>query len=181
MKTFILIFSLFIIVQLHAQTPLIAHKSHSGSAVSYFIDPNANFGEVQFFPENFRSHDYRSLNDSLILRETTNGYTVIQIDTLVNGQGETLESFIQEDLRKMQIIQDSIQKVQDSLMMEGYKKLKEYNENDLTPINSHPKNNNNPPFLLVLFGVSAILMILVRIVIRERKPLTVLPTINQER
>ena len=28
-----------------AQTPLIAHKSHSGTAADFFIDPNSNFGE----------------------------------------------------------------------------------------------------------------------------------------
>lgn len=28
-----------------AQTPLIAHKSHSGAAADFFIDPNTNFGD----------------------------------------------------------------------------------------------------------------------------------------
>jgi len=170
MKVLILFVSLSVFTQFQAQTPLIAHKSHSGNLSTYFVDPNSNFGEIQMFPENYKTRFYTSLNDSLVLRQTSNGYTVIQIDTLKNEQRELLISFQQEDLRRLQLKEDSIQKVSDSLALEQYKMSQENNEKNLTPIISTPKkNNSNPSFLLVLFGVSAMLMLLMRMFMRDKK------------
>jgi len=155
----------------YSQTPLIVHKSHSGTSVSYFIDPNMNFGAIEIFPER-EQRFYRSLNDSMVIRQTSFRNTTIAIDTLKNEQKEHIDSFREEDLRKWRVIRDSIQKMNDSLMIEEYKKAQKSNENDLSPVIGTPKRNNgNPPFLLVLFSVSAVLMILVRLVIRDRKPI----------
>ena len=43
-KILAFIFSGFIIAS-NSQTPIIAHKSHSGTAVDFFIDPSSNFGD----------------------------------------------------------------------------------------------------------------------------------------
>ncbi|WP_430406929.1 hypothetical protein [Fluviicola sp.] len=44
MKTAFLFFLCFIASLSQAQTAIIAHKSHSGTAADFFIDPNTNFG-----------------------------------------------------------------------------------------------------------------------------------------
>ena len=169
MKTFILFLCCSFTFLTYSQTPLIAHKSHSGVAKTYFIDPNSNFGEIEIFPEKVR-HYYRSLNDSTVLRQTINRNGIEVKDTLKNGQREHIDSFRQEDLRKLKLVEDSIQKVNDSLMIEEYNKSQESEENTVSPVIGSPKqNNSNPSFLLVLFSVSAVLMILVRLVVRDRK------------
>lgn len=45
MKTLLIVFVLFACLHTSAQTAIIAHKSHSGAATSFFTDPNSNFGE----------------------------------------------------------------------------------------------------------------------------------------
>ncbi|WP_430406930.1 hypothetical protein [Fluviicola sp.] len=45
MKTVFLSLISFIASFTQAQTAIIAHKSHSGTSVDFFIDPNTNFGE----------------------------------------------------------------------------------------------------------------------------------------
>lgn len=60
------------------QTPLIAHKNHSGSATTYEIDPSANFGMVA--PE---IQHIQIINDSTFVKSMVMGirYTnVIQLN-----------------------------------------------------------------------------------------------------
>jgi hypothetical protein len=45
MKTVLIIFLACIGLISRAQTAIIAHKSHSGTAVNFFTDPNTNFGD----------------------------------------------------------------------------------------------------------------------------------------
>lgn len=44
MKSFLLFFACFSAFLSSAQTAIIAHKSHSGTASDFFIDPSSNFG-----------------------------------------------------------------------------------------------------------------------------------------
>lgn len=45
MKTSLFLLACLSASFIHAQTAIIAHKSHSGTAGSFFTDPNSNFGE----------------------------------------------------------------------------------------------------------------------------------------
>ena len=172
MKVLTLLFGLTIIAQLQAQTPLIAYKSHSGVANSYFIDPNANFGQIQIFPENYEIHHYRSLDDSTIVRQTSNGRRIIATDTLKNGQREPLDLFQMEDQRKLRI-EDSLRLKIDTVSIEEMNKIQSPQRNDLNPIISNPGSSNPPSFLLVLFCVSAVLMLLIRLVIRDNRTVSI--------
>lgn len=44
MNHFFTLACLVLSLAVNAQTPIISHKSHSGSSMDYFIDPSANFG-----------------------------------------------------------------------------------------------------------------------------------------
>lgn len=44
MKTLLLFLTLS--AGAYAQTPIISHKCHAGTATTYFIDPNSNFGAI---------------------------------------------------------------------------------------------------------------------------------------
>lgn len=45
MKVLLITIVSFVCLISKAQTAIIAHKSHSGTAANFFIDPNSNFGE----------------------------------------------------------------------------------------------------------------------------------------
>jgi len=170
MKVLFLVLSLSVFAQFQAQTPLIAHKSHSGNLNSYFVDPNSNFGWVESMNKPFvkELYLYSTINDSLVLRQLNAGDLIIALDTLVNGQRESLESFELEDQRLLQIKK---QKRSDSLINVEYKKYQNTKENNLVPIYSNPnKNDSNPSFLLILFSVSAIVMLLFRLMFGRRTP-----------
>lgn len=46
MKTILLTCSLIASVPAFCQTPIIAHKSHSGVKATFLVDPNTNFGQI---------------------------------------------------------------------------------------------------------------------------------------
>ncbi len=169
MKALFIIFCFSATFLSNAQTALIAHKSHSGSEGTFFIDPNSNFGEMAF-PDDYRIEYYTILNDSVILRIVSNGYTALTVDTLRNDQRESLEAFQIEDQRKLRI-EDSIRLITDTITVEGMNLIRyRLEQKNSAPIISNPGAKNPPSFLLVLFCVSAVLMLLVRLVVRERKP-----------
>ena len=168
MKNWLITFCSLAVISLNAQTALIAHKSHSGNEGTFFIDPNSNFGEVAF-PEDYRIEYYTILNDTVILRIVSNGYTALTVDTLRNDQRESLETFQIEDQRKLRI-QDSIRLIHDTITVEGMNLIRyRLEQKNSTPIISNPGIRNPPSFLLVLFCVSAVLLVLIRLVVRERK------------
>lgn len=87
------IFSICLIslpVVLSAQTGLIAHKSHSGNALSYRMDPTTNFGQIEVIPlhiERLPEESFIPINDSTFVRTLTNqtGVIILQ-DTLINKE-----------------------------------------------------------------------------------------------
>ncbi len=176
MKALTLVLYLFVIASFHAQTPLIAHKSHSGSEVSYFVDPNSNFGifiePTYSLPGTAKTMDWYWLNDSTMLRMIYENGEVVEQDTIINRDRVEQYKFELEDYASQYEIhrkQDSIKKSADSIFLRQFQ-ISPINEENLVPIIGTPKqNDNNPSFLLVLFAVSAILMVLVRMVVRDRK------------
>ena len=175
MKLPILIAFLLLLNGLNAQTALIAHKSHSGSEVSYFVDPNSNFGifiePTYSLPGTAKTMDWYWLNDSTILRMIYENGEVIEQDTIRNKDRVEQYKFELEDYTSQYEIhrkQDSIKKSADSIFLHQFQ-VSPINEKNYVPIIGTPKQNNNPSFLLVLLAVSAILMVLVRMVVRDRK------------
>lgn len=77
MKKTCLLFAASCSLTLFAQTPLIAHKSHSGNETTFLIDPSANFGMIA--PE---IQQIRIINDSTIVKDYGLGRTLYKIDTM---------------------------------------------------------------------------------------------------
>lgn len=64
------------VLSAHAQTPLIAHKSHSGSSASFLIAANSNFGQIRIdFDQQLKGpvtqQNFKPLNDSVMIHEIT--------------------------------------------------------------------------------------------------------------
>lgn len=80
MKALLIFIFSFICLISQAQTAIIAHKSHSGTAIDFFIDPNSNFG----IPSPKLAQVIR-LNDttSIEVYDTYHGY--YEYDTVYNN------------------------------------------------------------------------------------------------
>lgn len=161
MKNLFFLCSILCLTPVFAQTPLIAHKSHSGSAVNYFIDPSSNFGAISH-PEprpivrEYEEFDYfEALNDSVIVKHTiVENQQLVSIDTLTNMERYTLEEFKVHYLEK--------QKIQQSV--DRYKKTEATSvKQESVPIVPAPRKENSPSFLLIFFAVSAVGMIIMRL------------------
>ena len=128
----------------YAQTHLIAHKSHSGSAVTYLIDPSGNFGEVNFPPpppapiENFIP-----LNDSTVVLEVTDqNQRVIKKEVLPNKERYPIalfevkyrDSIRRQELEKQRLEMEQEQKIQQHQNLENQsaqKRKSKKKKNDL--------------------------------------------------
>ncbi len=112
MKTLLLTCSLVASVHAFCQTPIIAHKSHSGSKATFFVDPNTNFGQIMM-PEDLERRrvmanplpkntpniyiDTMVINDSVsVVNHKTYHQKIVKQETIVtpkkssgNNQGQT--------------------------------------------------------------------------------------------
>lgn len=78
MKLFLISILAAVSMNLFSQTAIIAHKSHSGNASSFFTDPNTNFGEPA--PTLYQTI---FINDSTYVRYIQDwGSDVILVDTV---------------------------------------------------------------------------------------------------
>jgi len=78
MKTTLTLLLALVSISGFSQTAIIAHKSHSGNASSFFTDPNTNFGEPG--PTLYQTI---YINDSTYVRYMQDwGETVIKVDTI---------------------------------------------------------------------------------------------------
>jgi len=154
-----------------AQTPLISHKSHSGTSVSYFIDPSSNFGAIYANPEHQLKYNptknFKPLNDSVVLMETVDfDQQVLRVDTLINQEkltpfafefkyrdsilkNEVLESKKRRDEQEKQFIKEQ---------MEQQQKL-----NEIAPAKKKKKS-----YLLFLFGITGGGMLIMRLFRQNR-------------
>lgn len=148
-----------------AQTPLIAHKSHSGNAVNYFIDPNSNFGEIYMPPEIYKEAltenfvHWELLDDSTIVKQVTDSnQRVISVDYITNKDKLSIDYFKYQFDRQQQHLRDSI------WYIEYEKNMKERKTNEqVVIVPTNPGKPSSPSFLLIFFAVSAVGMILMRL------------------
>jgi hypothetical protein len=162
------VFAVFVL-SATAQTPLIAHKSHSGASISYFIDPFTNFGaiKIDLQPEPLINQTFKPINDSVIVREVLDYEgQIIQRDTLQNKQHRSPALF-------QVIYQDSIRK---KATEENYKRELEQEEQfKKQQLESQEQLNEPAPakkkkksYLLFLFGITGGGMLLMKLFGRSK-------------
>nr|WP_294860411.1 hypothetical protein [uncultured Fluviicola sp.] len=154
-----------------AQTPLIAHKSHAGASISYFIEPGSNFGAIEINHE-FQltynlSKNFKPLNDSVILMETVDfDQQVIRTDTLLN-KGKlspfTFEFKYRDSILKNEVFESKKRRIEQEKQfikeqMEQQQKLNE-------PVSSKKKKKS---YLLFLFGITGGGMLLMKVFSRSK-------------
>lgn len=138
------IFCLLAIFQSNAQTAIIAHKSHSGTENSYFIDPNTNFG----IPSSIvLKRD--TINDStvVILEQDWSNREIFTRDTIVYQiKDSVLMSYTVKSSKRMYVSpeKDTIDITNDNLK-EIYKRIEKDREKlQKQNSNKQPKRSSIP-------------------------------------
>lgn len=136
MKKICLLIAASCSLTIFAQTPLIAHKSHSGNASTYEIDPSANFGMIA--PE---IHQIRIINDTTIVKDYGFGQTLYRKDTFkITTQKATVD------------LKDSLAKIYHApVIIDTTNKLAPQTQ-EAKPINKRavqPINKKKSSFLLI--------------------------------
>lgn len=159
MKKLILIVGCGISTSFFAQTPLIAHKSHSGSAVSYEIDPSANFGMVA--PE---IQHIQIINDSTYVKKFGFGQTVYELDT-VKLRLNQIPADLRDSLSKVYhqpIIIDSTQHIQPQTQ-----EAKPINKRVAKPVNK--KKSSSLLFILIFVSAGLLTTKIIESFFKEQK------------
>jgi hypothetical protein len=159
MKKLILIVGCGISTSFFAQTPLIAHKSHSGSAVSYEIDPSANFGMVA--PE---IQHIQIINDSTYVKKYGFGQTMYQLDT-VKLRLNQIPADLKDSLAKVYhqpIIIDSTQHIQPQTQ-----EAKPINKRVAKPVNK--KKSSSLLFILIFVSAGLLTTKIIESFFKEQK------------
>lgn len=157
-----------------AQTPLISHKSHAGSSISYFIDPMNNFGDNPQLRKNWQksielsNEKFTPLNDSMMLVEVIDfNARVIKSDTLPNTKRYSLvafkityqDSIIREARQKL--YEEEIKRDQELIKQE--EEQKKQLELQQKRLNETPKKKEKKSYLLFLFGITGGGMFLIKV------------------
>ncbi len=146
MKKISLLFAASCSLTIFAQTPLIAHKSHSGNASTYEIDPSANFGMIA--PE---IQQIQIINDSTFVKKYGFGHTLYELDT-VKLKLNQVPADLRDSLTKVYhkpVIIDSTQHIQQQTQ-----ELKPINKRDAKPLN---KKKSSFLLVVILFISSGLL------------------------
>lgn len=166
------------ILSASAQTAIIAHKSHSGTAANFFIDPNSNFGEpgpqlVQIV----------RLNDSTYIRVLREFSGIIYHDTVRKNNpwsnyNPKIDSIYQQGYYKQHIKYINLENNADTgLIQPPSLQLHKLIEKELiTPenqgIQSMPEEKTpkkkKKSYLLFLFGITGGGMLLMRLFSRSK-------------
>lgn len=165
----------------NTQTPLIAHKSHAGTSLTFCIDPSSNFGERRD-PERFfnpisiyRGENFKPLNDSMIILEVRDfDQKLIKIDTLPNKERFSPILFqlkYQDSIEKeemLKIYQEQLKREQEQLKQEEeQKKQLELQQQQINePATSKKKEKKS--YLLFLFGITGGGMLLMKLFSRSK-------------
>lgn len=135
----------------YSQTPLIAHKSHSGVAATYLIDPSSNFGQINYPPppppapiENFIP-----LNDSTVVLEVTDqNQQIIKKEVLPNKERYSMpifEAMYKDSIRKQELEKQRLE-------MEQEQKIRQQqNQENQSAQERESKKKKNDMLLLSLF------------------------------
>lgn len=158
-----------------SQTPLIAHKSHSGSSISYFIEPLSNFGDNPHLrkswqePVQFSNETFVPLNDSMMVVEVKDfNQKIIRTDTLPNKKRyspvmfQTLynDSIIRE--ARMKLYEDEIKQQQEQIKQEEERKKQLEIQQQQINEPGTSKKKEKKSYLLFLFGITGGGMLLLR-------------------
>lgn len=161
----------------NAQTPLIAHKSHSGSSDSYFVFASSNFGdnphlrkkspqELYILSDN---ETFIPLNDSTIVLEVRNfERQVIKTDTLQNKQRHSpvLFQVLYEDSIRKKKLEENYKLEQEQEQEEQIRKQQLESQEQLnTPV---PEKKKKKSYLLFLFGITGGGMLLIKLLGRSK-------------
>lgn len=153
----------------NTQTPLIAHKSHSGASAAYFIDPLSNFGRIMEQPFEIQpvktfqnTKNFIPLNDSTILLEVINlEQKVIETDTLPNKNQYSPMLF---KLRYEDSIRKQEQEENYKRELEREEQLKKQELELQQQLNEPaPAKKKKKSYLLFLFGITGGGMLLLRL------------------
>lgn len=164
MKT-ILVFSICFITSLsQAQTAIIAHKSHSGSAVDFFMDPNTNFGEPG--PQLIQ---VVRINDSTYVHVMSEFSGFIYHDTIRynSSKAKLLDSLYEHKKNYVELI--NFKNSPDSLKVKPPTQ-DQYNEMKIKPQQEATPKKKKKSYLLFLFGITGGGMLLMRLFSRILRP-----------
>lgn len=161
-----------------AQTAIIAHKSHSGTAIDFFTDPNTNFGEPG--PQLIQ---IVRLNDSTYI-EVYNSYSgMIYHDTIrknrkISTYHEDVDSIYQQEYYNhieyinLKNTADTGQVKAPSLQLKQILKNTEFNpqEPEYKPVQEPNPKKKKKSYLLFLFGITGGGLLLLRLLNRLLSP-----------
>lgn len=119
-----------------AQTPIIAHKSHAGSASNFFIEPSSNFGAIM------EPHELRIRQKEVELKQNP-----VYIDTL---QVNDSVRYINYRNNNQEIIQREVQSVPMVAKKQTSQPVKSAVESKQIQRKSKPKRS----YLLFLFSIT---------------------------
>lgn len=159
MKKLLLIVGCCISTSFFGQTPLIAHKSHSGSANTYEIDPSANFGMVA--PE---IRQIEIINDSTYVKKYGFGSTLFETDTVKLQLNQVTVDF-KDSLAKAYnrtVIIDSKQHIQPQTQ-----EVKPINKRVAKPLNK--KKSSSLLFILIFVSVGLLTTKIIESFFKEQK------------
>jgi hypothetical protein len=175
MKTLLILVASCIGLSTQAQTAIIAHKSHSGSSIDFFIDPSSNFGDppLDRYPivKPIIQEIFKPLNDSVMVIETVNlNQQLIKIDTLSNQQRYSpilFETKYKDSIQKKQI-QEYNQKLEQAREEERARNQQMESQQQITPEPDSSKKKKKKSYLLFLFGITGGGMLLMKLFGRSR-------------
>lgn len=167
----ILVFSVCFITSLsQAQTAIIAHKSHAGTALDFSIDPSTNFGDPPMeFPIQlpFVTNTFKSFNDSVMVLEILDQKgQIIHTDTLANKQRHSLvlfQALYQDSIEKenLRIRRMELDREEEQIKKQQLESQKQLNE-------SAPAKKKKKSYLLFLFGITGGGMLLMKLFRRSK-------------
>lgn len=163
MKTILLTLICLATFVAQSQTAIIAHKSHSGTAADFFIDPSTNFGEPG--PQLIQ---VVRLNDSTYVHVMSEFSGFIYHDTIrYNSQAEKSPDSLYER-RKDYIELINFKNSPDSLKVK--KPTLRYEELQVEPQQETVPKKKKKSYLLFLFGITGGGMLLMRLFSRILTP-----------
>jgi hypothetical protein len=163
MKTILLALICFTTFVSQSQTAIIAHKSHSGTAADFFIDPSGNFGDPG--PQLIQ---VVRINDSTYVHVMSEFSGFIYHDTMrYNSQiGKTSDSLYEREKDYIQLI--NFKNSPDSLKVKM--PTLRYNELEVEPQQEVAPKKKKKSYLLFLFGITGGGMLLMRLFNRILTP-----------
>lgn len=179
MKHALLLLTLTLSSLLQAQTAIIAHKSHSGTASTFFIDPSGNFGNppprlkqvvrindttsieiyddfgYYYYDTVYRNPQYSNYNLNLDSMNKKTNYFKVEYINFKHSPDSLKQKLPGRKLQSVENQESSPEDIQ------------------IKPTNENPPKKKKKSYLLFLFGITGCGMLLFRILNRLFTPQTV--------